>query len=467
MTHITRRKIPISDSNLLQLTILTGLTVGLVGIGFAASRVSLELVLIAVVALPVVLLTLTGRLEYGVLAIILTAGFVRFSLGTGTESRIVASLMVTALFIVLWLAQMLVRDKKLDLKPSRTNIPLLAFIVAAVISYGWSNAFRDPLVVVWDTWPLVQLGGLAVMILLPAAFLLTVNAISEIRWLKLLCWLMILIGSLSLADHLLPIRIPFLNTGGLFSLWFVCLAYAQALFNKKLSFWPRLILFGLVSAWLYVRFIMGVTWLTGWLPPLGAVATISFLKSKRVFLIFLFVMAIYVGVNWDYYVGRVLATEASVSGYTRLDAYEVNLRLTSKHLLFGMGPAGYAAYYMSYFPTAGMATHSNYLDILSQTGIVGLFFCLWFFGALGWTGYKLCMRLKRMADFSEGLAAAMLAGWVGCIVAMGLGDWLFPFVYTQTIAGFDYAVYSWVMLGGMVALGNIHAASKAAGVGNA
>jgi hypothetical protein len=45
---------------------------------------------------------------------------------------------------------------------------------------------------------------------------------------------------------------------------------------------------------------------------------------------------------------------------------------------------------------------------------------------------------------------------------MALGDWLFPFVYTQTIAGFDYAVYSWVFLGATVALSNIHAAGEAA-----
>jgi len=62
------------------------------------------------------------------------------------------------------------------------------------------------------------------------------------------------------------------------------------------------------------------------------------------------------------------------------------------------------------------------------------------------------MRLKGTADFGEGYAAAALAGWAGCVLAMGLGDWMLPFVYTQGIAGFDYAVYSWVLLGGMAAL---------------
>jgi hypothetical protein len=455
MIHAIRQKIPISNSVLSRLAVLAGLIVGLLGIGFVAPRVPSELVLIAVAAPPFVLLALS-RLEYGVLAIILTAAFVRFSLPTGTASRIVMSLLITFIFILLWLTRMLVRDKRLRLKPSSTNVPLLAFILTAIISYVWSNAFRDPLVVVWRTWPFVQLGGLAVMILLPGAFLLTANSISEVRWLKLLCWSMILVGVLSLVSYFFHIKLSFLNVRGLFSLWFVCLTYAQALFNKKLPLWLRLSLFGLVGVWVYIYFITRVTWLSGWLPTFVAIATISFLKSKRLFLILVLLIAVYVGLSWDYYTGPVLAAEVEASGHTRLTAWEHNWRVTGRHLLFGTGPAGYAAYYMSYFPGEAMATHNNYIDILSQTGIVGLFFCLWFFGALGWTGYKLSLRLKGTAEFSEGLANATLAGWAGCIVAMGLGDWLFPFVYTQTIAGFDYAVYSWILLGGMAALGSIY-----------
>jgi len=41
------------------------------------------------------------------------------------------------------------------------------------------------------------------------------------------------------------------------------------------------------------------------------------------------------------------------------------------------------------------------------------------------------------------------------VIAMGLGDWLLPFVYTQTIAGFDYAAYTWILLGAMVSLQRI------------
>jgi len=465
MLRAIRRRVPISNSVLIRLCVLAGLVVGLLGVSFLAPRVPPELVLIAVAA-PLVVLLAFSRLEYGVLTIILTAAFVRFSLPTGTASRIVASLLMTATFIMLWLIKMLVVERRLYLKPSIANVPLLAFILATIISFPWSNAFRDPLVVVWSTWPVVQMGGMAVMILLPGAWLLTVNGISDVRWLKLFCWVMVFTGLVSLIAYFLQIELSFLNVGGLFSLWFVSLAYAQALFNRRLSLWLRLILLAVVGAWMYVYFIMRITWLSGWLPSLAAIVMISTAKSKWLLLVFALLAVTYVGLNWDYYTGTVYTTEANVSGYTRLDAYEHNLRLTAKHPLFGMGPAGYAAYYMTYFPGAGMATHNNYLDVISQTGVVGLSFCLWLFGALGWTGYKLWLRLKGRGDFAEGFANATLAGWMGCVIAMGLGDWLFPFVYTQTIAGFDYAVYSWVFLGGMVALSNIYTTAETVEVGD-
>jgi hypothetical protein len=116
-----RQRIPISESVLVRLPVLTGLTFLLLGIGFLAPRLGPELTLVAVAAPPIVLLVI-NRLEYGVLAIVFTAAFVRFSLPTGTASRIVASLVLTVAFIALWLAKMLVMDRNLRLKRSSANL---------------------------------------------------------------------------------------------------------------------------------------------------------------------------------------------------------------------------------------------------------------------------------------------------------------------------------------------------------
>jgi hypothetical protein len=118
----------------------------------------------------------------------------------------------------------------------------------------------------------------------------------------------------------------------------------------------------------------------------------------------------------------------------------------------GTGPAGYAAYYMTYFPMEGMATHNNYIDIIAQTGIVGSIFFLWFLFAHVRGSRQIRRMLQGRGDFAESLAVAALAGSVGCIVAMALGDWMFPFAYTQGIIGFDSALFNWFFMGSIWAL---------------
>ncbi len=40
---------------------------------------------------------------------------------------------------------------------------------------------------------------------------------------------------------------------------------------------------------------------------------------------------------------------------------------------------------------------------------------------------------------------------------MAFGDWLIPFAYTQSIEGFDYAIYSWLFMGSLLSLKTITA----------
>ena len=227
------------------------------------------------------------------------------------------------------------------------------------------------------------------------------------------------------------------------------LALALALFNRRLHWAWRAALLVYAAGWVYWGFVLRTSWLSGWVPAFAAVAVIAFLRSKWLFVVLVVVIVVGAG---GYYLRTQFQQEAEVSGVTRLAAYEVNWRVTSKHLLFGTGPAGYASYYMSYFPMEGMATHSNYIDIIAQTGIVGSFFILWFFVVQVWNGYKLRIGLKNHGDFAESLSVAVVAGTVGCVIAMALGDWLFPFAYTQGIVGFDAAMINWFFMGSIWAL---------------
>lgn len=168
--------------------------------------------------------------------------------------------------------------------------------------------------------------------------------------------------------------------------------------------------------------------------------------------VFLVVLVILVAfISWET-LSTAIDLEDKGSGVTRLAAWAMNWKITKDHLLFGTGPAGYAIYYMTYFPNQAMATHNNFLDILAQTGIVGFSLMMWFFIRMFWMGWRLLMRLRGRRDFYEAMAAACLAGALGGWMMMFLGDWIFPFAYTQTIAGFDYSVYNFLFMGAILSL---------------
>lgn len=435
-------------------------------VGFLVTEVSPAFVLVAL-AIPFGVLAVTKRLELGIAAILLAGFFVRFRIPTGTASEIVISLVISAGCIALWIIHMLVVEKRMVLKSAATNVPLLAFMATVVISWVWGYAFRD--VFVYEAGhPLVSVAAALVIVLLPGCFLLAANNIRSVRWLQALVWILLGEGLVVLVVDLgsffgvgpMQTLVMFLRTNGLIhvnshgllSMWCLSFAMALALFNRRLSWILRLLLLAYVGTWVYWGFFTRMSWLSGWLPAFAAAAVIAFLRSKWLFVVLVLVIIVGAG---GYYLRIQFQTESEVSGVTRLAAYAVNWRVTGKHLLFGTGPAGYASYYMSYFPTEAMASHSNYIDIIAQTGIVGSFFILWFFGVQAWGSYKLRLKLQGRGDFAESLSAAVLAGTVGCVVAMALGDWLLPFVYTQGIPGFDLAVFNWLFMGSLWALSHI------------
>jgi hypothetical protein len=432
-------------------------------VGWLMSKVSPGFVLVLLVA-PVGALAVVERLELGIVAVLLAGFFVRFRIPTPTYSEIVISLVISAGCIALWITHMLVVEKRLALKPASTNLPLLAFMATVVISWGWSRAFRD-LLVHEAGHPLVSVIAGLVMVLLPGCYLLMANNIHSVRWLRALVaillgeGLIVLVVDLgsffgvgpmqTLSNFLYTNGFIFINSHGLLSTWCLSFALALALFNHQLHWTVRTLLLAYAGGWVYWGFFTQIHWLSGWVPAFAAAAVVAFLRSKWLFAVLVVVVVFGVG---GYYLRTEFQQESEESGETRWAAYQVNWRITSKHVLFGTGPAGYASYYMSYFPTEAMAAHSNYIDLVAQTGIVGAFFILWFFGAQARSSYKLRLKLQGREDFAESLSVAVLAGTAGCVVAMALGDWLFPFIYTQGIKGFDLAVFNWLFMGSLWAL---------------
>jgi O-antigen ligase len=269
---------------------------------------------------------------------------------------------------------------------------------------------------------------------------------------------LLIVGIIALPFRAFADGLPWLNTAGLFGIWFVALCWSNALLNRRLPDGLRLALGALALGWLLMAFVREGAWVSGWLPALLAFLLVTIVARPRLGVVLLLlsivVVAVYFSVVYDLLVTQ-QESDGSLGGdFGRLALWARLIDVIQGRIWFGTGPAGYALYYVTFVPQQAMSTHSNYIDILAQMGIVGvlafaaLLIGLWRLGRRTW---------ERLSDdLDRAFCAAVLGALPALAFALWLGDWLVPFVYNQTIRGFDHAVYSWVMLAALCGLACQH-----------
>jgi O-antigen ligase len=457
LEYLSRRKLA-----LIKAAILIALFVSILAVSWVAHQSSSILTWILALTLGLwasIILLRLSRFEYGIVGMMLTAVLVNFfTLPTGRESRVVISLLIALILVGLWIVQLLLSRGRVRLRPSPINLPIILFVVVNLVSYMWSNLLRDPLLLIWDSFPFVQLAALAVNIILPLVGLMVSNKVRETRWLNALAWVIIGLGTFVILAILLNLGIDriFRNgMRGLFSTWVVAFALSMALFNDQLSRQMRGFLLGLVLAWTYYAVVREGQWLSGWLPFMMAGAVITYLRSRQLFLLALAAMGVLAIIKFDTLYYRIYVTNVEEGSAQRADVWLPAFELVTRHPTFGVGPAGYAVYYMTYHPHNARSSHNNYFDILAQTGFIGFAVFMWIFGVFISMANRLRKAVQGQRDFKEAYAHAALGGAAAAMVAMMLGDWVIPFAYNQTITGFDNALFTWVFLGGMVSLYHI------------
>ena len=109
-----------------------------------------------------------------------------------------------------------------------------------------------------------------------------------------------------------------------------------------------------------------------------ALLVIALLHSRRTFGLALLVVAIVGSLNFDAFYQTEVNGDDAEGNFLRLELWEQNFEVTKDHLLLGTGVAGYAPYYLAFFPDRQVSTHSNLLDIFAETGLVGSALFIWF-----------------------------------------------------------------------------------------
>jgi O-antigen ligase len=121
--------------------------------------------------------------------------------------------------------------------------------------------------------------------------------------------------------------------------------------------------------------------------------------------------------------------------------------------IWGLGFANYY-WYTPLFPIRGYAvsfnSHNNYVDIVAQTGLMGLACFLWFLWEVGRLGWRL--RDQVPSGFARAYVYGALGGLAGTAVAGMFGDWVLPFFYNIGMQGFRTSMLAWLFLGGLLSL---------------
>ncbi len=147
------------------------------------------------------LLALLRFPRLGLLATITVALLIPIAISTGTEVSLnLSALAVPGVFLV-WLLTRL-QAGSLDFTPSRTNRPLILFLLLALLSIFIGNAIWDPAVPRSDKFIIVQLAQWALFAFSAAIYWLVGNLVKEQVWLKRLAALFLLIaGGLAYYVH--------------------------------------------------------------------------------------------------------------------------------------------------------------------------------------------------------------------------------------------------------------------------
>jgi O-antigen ligase len=416
-----------------------------------ADRLPIAVIVTPLAALAAVLSI--RRMEFGLCLLPLVAAAMPFTIGSGTQSPIVAALPFAGILVGLGLLRAI---RAHDWSPGAfVTLPTVALMVTWIIAYLWSNVELEPLIVPWPTFWMAQLGGTGVLIISAGVLLLAISVGRSGRWIELATWTFIGCGTIALVGYFLGIDklLPWpFETGGLFTMWVVALSLGQALFNERLP-WPlRIGLAVYALLWQFKAAVLQTWWFSGWIPPLVVLVVITWLRSMPLFAGMAVVAGVISAVKFDDIVSTIWGMTLDKGDLKRLDIWGQSLDLFSRHPVLGTGPAGYAVHFWNLYmgSDAAMSTHNNYMDVLLQTGVVGTLVFAWFLLALVVAGWQ--ARSAWRSGFNGGFAHGAFAGLIGMLVAMAQGDWFIPFVYNQTIAGFRYTVHSWVFLGFLVSL---------------
>ncbi|HKI53606.1 MAG TPA: O-antigen ligase family protein [Anaerolineales bacterium] len=420
-------------------------------VAYWGTRIML-IVLMGIVAGVAGLLALLRFPNLGFILLFLGGMFIPFE-GPGGFN---ASILTVIMMIGLWFMDMFVVKRRFVFVASRPMRPALYMLLVSIVAFAMGQI---PWFVFANQAPLdAQFGGFAIYFFLITAMIMTANVLKDIKWLKAIVWIYIGLGTLYVLGRTFNLSIVDtlyqhgVNSNSMFWMWLVILPLSQAIFNNHLKTRSRAFLYMVVTLTFYVSIVQAGDWKSGWVPSAVAAGVLVAVKFKK-FIPFAIPFALIVVV----YLAKDLISTDQYSWGTRVDAWSVVLGISSASPIIGLGFANYY-WYAKVFTIRGyhlrFNSHSQFVDIIAQTGILGLTCFLWILFEIGRLSWKLTDQLPD--GFAKGYAYGIFASVFGSLMAAFLVDWLLPFAYNIGLDGVRASILPWIFFGGLISLEQIY-----------
>jgi hypothetical protein len=424
-------------------------------------------------------LALAGAAFFAVLAlknmtaaltlVLLTSATSGVVIGTGRATPLPVGLLLIVALTGIWVLKMMLTERRIHIKPSPANLPLLLFLIAAIVSWIVGYAIWDLRIPQTGNKLLVQGGQYTLYLLSFAAMYLVAHQNLSERDLKLWTIIISVIGLTSiLAELFLGIyKGREIGITGALYVFPVTLIAAQALFNPQLRNWLRSLILAILLFWLIWAF-RNQQWKGGWLPAFFGMVILFSFRSWKLFVVGAILVTVVIVLNWGSLVQVFFDPEVDSTSTIRPLVWLDILRMVApRSPILGLGLANYMYYWSdpTFTPAsrvaAGWATwnswgyaipsHNMFMDIFAQMGLVGLSFFIWGIVALFRMIYQVIKSLPP--GFTKAYVLGVFAGFGAMLVgSFFFADWLIPFVYNITITGFRHSVYAWILVGSVLGL---------------
>lgn len=369
--------------------------------------------------------------------------------GSGVGKGVYVSEIMLAFLLGVWFLKYVTGALPRNRIHSAFYVPMGLYLVYCLINVWNSFLFWDFHVNHRYQYRTVNFIEIVLHALSVGALLMMATSIGSRKWLNRVTMALLAACAYNYFNALLgeriPIQAPWWSLLTLLPVAYLCVIALDSGLSKL----KRGLAVGAVALAVFVVFVQGISWVSGWLGLFTAIGTVTFIKNRKTFLVLLVITVLMCTVAWPFLHKNVVESSRTEGDYDRFAMMRGALIYASQFPL-GVGLGNYRTYNTFYYgekwgTTSYTSSHGTYSQHLSEMGFPGLVL----FGVLLVLGFRWMLANYRemQPGASKTYVLAAMGQLVGISVAAFIGDYIVPTYHNGGIVTFSTTVYSWLIWG--------------------